>query len=83
MGVRIFWEIWAKQAFLLTTERSSKTEEVGIPFFYLFSQKDSLGFIMVCHKEGKLGTKVVILALRMVALYMRFNGTGFWGGETL
>ena len=46
-------------------------------------KKDSLGFIMVCHIGGQLGTKVVISALRMLALYMRFNGTGIWGGETL
>ena len=32
---------------------------------------------------GQLGTKVVISALGMLALYMRFNGTGIWGGETL
>ena len=37
---------------------------------------------MVCHIGGQLGTKVVISALRMLALYMRFNGTGIWGGET-
>ena len=38
---------------------------------------------MVCHIGGQLGTKVVISALRMLALYMCFNGTGIWGGETL
>ena len=38
---------------------------------------------MVCHIGGQLGTKVVISALRMLALYMRFNGTGIWGGETI
>ena len=38
---------------------------------------------MVCHIGGQLGTKVVISALRMLALYMRFNGTGIWGCETL
>ena len=37
---------------------------------------------MVCHIRGQLGTKVVISVLRMLALYMRFNGTGIWGGET-
>ena len=37
---------------------------------------------MVCHIGGQLGTKVVTSALRMLALYMRFNGTGIWGGET-
>ena len=47
-----------------------------------FLKKDSLGFIMVCNIEGQLGTKVVISALGMLALYMRFNGTGIWGGET-
>ena len=36
---------------------------------------------MVCHIGGQLGTKMVISALRMLALYMRFNGTGIWGGE--
>ena len=45
--------------------------------------KDSLGFIMVCHIGGKVGTKVVILVLRMLALYMCFNGTGISGGETI
>ena len=39
--------------------------------------------IMVCHIGVWLGTKVVKLALRMLALYMYFNGTGIWGGETL
>ena len=39
---------------------------------------------MVCHIIlGGLGTEVVISALRMLALYMRFNGTGICGGETL
>ena len=28
-------------------------------------------------------TKVLISALRMLALYMHFNGTGIWGGETI
>ena len=37
---------------------------------------------MVCHIGGQLGTKVVISALGMLALYMCFNGTGIWGGET-
>ena len=37
---------------------------------------------MVCKIGGQLGTKVVISALGMLALYMRFNGTGIWGGET-
>ena len=46
-------------------------------------KKDSLGFIMVCNIGGQLGTKVVILALGMLAIYMRFNGTGIWGGETM
>ena len=39
--------------------------------------------IMVCHIEAWLGTKVVKSALRMLALYMYFNGTGIWGGETM
>ena len=41
---------------------------------------------MVCNIRGgggQLGTKVVISALGMLALYMRFNGTGIWGGETI
>ena len=38
---------------------------------------------MVCNIGGQLGTKVVISALGMLALYMRFNGTGIWGGETI
>ena len=38
---------------------------------------------MVCNIGGQLGTKVVIPALGMLALYMRFNGTGIWGGETI
>ena len=38
---------------------------------------------MVCHIGGQLGTKVVISALGMLALYMRFNGTGIRGGETM
>ena len=38
---------------------------------------------MVCKIGGQLGTKVVISALGMLALYMRFNGTGICGGETL
>ena len=38
---------------------------------------------MVCHIGGQLGTKVGISALGMLALYMCFNGTGIWGGETL
>ena len=46
-------------------------------------KKDSLGFIMVCNIGGQLGTKVVISALGMLTLYMRFNGTGIWGGETM
>ena len=67
MGVRIFREILA----------------VSIPFSDLFLKKNRLGFIMVCHIAGYLGTKVVISALGMLALYMRFNGTGIWGGETM
>ena len=38
---------------------------------------------MLYHIGGQLGTKVVISALGMLALYMRFNGTGIWGGETI
>ena len=38
---------------------------------------------MVCHIRGQLGTKVVISALGILALYMRFNGNGIWGGETI
>ena len=38
---------------------------------------------MVCHIGGQLGTKVVISALGMLALYMCFNGTGIWGGDTM
>ena len=38
---------------------------------------------MVCNIGGQLGMKVVISALGMLALYMRFNGTGIWGGETI
>ena len=38
---------------------------------------------MVCHIGGQLGTKVVISALGILALYMRFNRTGIWGGETI
>ena len=53
-----------------------------MPFSKQFLKKDSLGFIMVCKIGGQLGTKVVISALGMLALYMRFNGTGIWGGET-
>ena len=60
-----------------------KTQEVSIPFSKQFLKKDSLGFIMVCSIRGQLGTKVVISALGMLALYMRFNGTGIWGGETV
>ena len=37
---------------------------------------------MVGNIGGQLGTKVVISALEMLALYMRFNGTGIWSGET-
>ena len=37
---------------------------------------------MVCNIGGQLGTKVEISALGMLALYMRFNGTGIWGGGT-
>ena len=37
---------------------------------------------MVCHIGEQLGTKVVISTLRMLALYMCFNGTGIWGDET-
>ena len=58
-------------------------QEVNIPFSKQFLKKDSLGFIMVCHIGGQLGTKVMISALRMLALYMCFNGTGIWGGETM
>ena len=39
--------------------------------------------IMVCDIGVWLWTKVVKSALRMLALYMYFNGTGIWGGETL
>ena len=38
---------------------------------------------MVYHIGGWLGTKMVSSALRMLALYMCFNGTGIWGGETM
>ena len=51
-------------------------------------------FGAVCFQKGQhvcyygvshwsLGTKVVTSALRMLALYMYFNGTGIWGVETL
>ena len=39
--------------------------------------------IMLCHIGVWLRTKVVKSALRMLALYMYFNGTGIWGGETM
>ena len=55
---------------------------VSIPFSELFFKKDSMCLIMVCHIGVWLGTKVVKSALRMFALYMYFNGTGIWGGET-
>ena len=42
-----------------------------------FFKKDRLFLIMVCHIGVWLGTKVVKAALRMLALYMFFNGTGF------
>ena len=38
---------------------------------------------MVCPIGVWLGTKVVKSALRMLALYMYFNGTGIWGAETM
>ena len=79
MGARIFREIWAKRAFLPTWECNSKLRKLAYHFRSCFLKKDSLGFIMVCHIGGQLGTKVVISALRMLALYMRFNGTGIWG----
>ena len=69
----LFWE-WAQEYF---------GRSVSIRLSKQFLKKNSLGFIMVCHIGGQLGTKVVILALGMLALYMRFNGTGIWGGETI
>ena len=56
---------------------------VSIPFSDLFFIKDSLGIFMVCHIEGLVGTKVMKSALRMLTLYMCFNGTDILGGETV
>ena len=52
-------------------------------FSELFFKKDSMCLIMVSHIGVWLGTKVVKSALRMLALYMYFNRTGIWGGETI
>ena len=82
MGARIFREIWAKWTFLPTWERNSKRRKLAYHFQSSFLKKDSLGFLIVCNIGGQLGTKVVISVLGMLALYMRFNGTGIWGGET-
>ena len=78
----LFWE-WAQEYFERSGQNrpfyqhgsvtQKKTQEVSIPFSKLFLKKDSLGFIMVCHMGGQLGTKVVISALGMLALYMRFT----------
>ena len=56
---------------------------MSIPFSELFFKKDSLCLIIVCHIGVWLGTKVVKSDVRMLALYMYFNGTGIRGGETL
>ena len=68
--------------------REIKTQEVSIPFSKQFLKKDSLGFIMVCNIGGQLGTKMVISALGMLALYMRLGLAfgvvrphGFYGGH--
>ena len=53
-------------------------EKISFLQFYSRFNPNALALI-----GGQLGTKVVISALRMLALYMRFNGTGIWGGETI
>ena len=77
MGVRIFREIWTKLTFLPTWEGSCFWKRTVISLYYGVSHMG---------RGGGLGTKVVISALRMLASYMRFNGTGMvspWGKVTI
>ena len=84
----LFWE-WAQeylgrsgQVGPLSTYGGLGQNLMSIPFSELFFKKDSMCLIMVCHIGVWLGTKVVKSALRMLALYMYFNRTAIWGGET-
>ena len=56
---------------------------VSIPIAGLFSNKDISSFILICHTRYLIGLKVVKSACGIEVVYMCFNGTGIWGGETL
>ena len=89
----LFWE-WAKEYL----GRSGQVEPLSTygglgqnlisehtiydDFRSCFFKKDSICLNMACHIGVWLGTKVVKSALRMLALFMYFNRTGIWGGET-
>ena len=90
MGARIFREIWASSTFFhiwgLSLLDKNLIGEHTI-FGAVFQKGQHECYYGVPHVIGVwLGTKVVKSALRMLALYMLymyFNGTGIWGGETI
>ena len=86
----LFWE-WAqeylgrsRQVGPFSTYEDLGQNLIGEHTFFraVFFKKYSICVMMVCHIGVWLSTKVVKSALRMLALYMYFNGTCIWGGET-
>ena len=49
----------------------------------LFLKKDGSGFVMICDTTCGYCQKEVKSAHGIQALYMYFNGSGIWGGETI
>ena len=77
MGTRIFREIWASRTFFQIWGLGQNLIGEHTTFEAVL-----MCLIMLCHIGVWLGTKV-ILALRMLASYMYFDGTGIWGDETM
>ena len=49
----------------------------------LFLKKDRSGFVMICDTICEYCRKGVKSAHGIEAVYMYFNGSSIWGGETL
>ena len=48
-----------------------------------FLKKDGSGFVMICDTTCGYCQKEVKSAHGIEALYMYFNGSGIWGGDTM
>ena len=83
MGARILREIWAKRTFLSTWECNSKRRKLAYHFRSCFSKKKQFRLYYGVSHRGAARDESGDFAPRILALYMRFNGTGIWGGETI